>query len=298
MDNPNQLPVPTKNNLPAKVKHTLGKAGKIAGYTTAMLGLCTLAASVPVLAAPALLTALYPSQKLLNETIYKTYPDLAFYMKKHGKNMKIHQDVMRPDIFKELKGLTNIEKAGFLQLQAIVGMTKESGKDKNGNPITFETDSHGIVRKAFQTLSQLGYIDNYHEKYWKKSRLLLPKIAFGNLSGIQEKQEVYHIQFQRTDKPIDFEDAKLQRLFPAIFSKRRGLLAKRDYQIVQNPDGSLSIDYHPKQKEKVAKQDKKEKFRQELQEATPSLEEQREFSIQQQQDTPKEVTKAETEQIK
>jgi len=298
MENP-QLPVPVKNNLPANIKHKLGKVGKIVGYTTALAGLCTLAVAVPVLAAPALLTALYPSQKLLNETIYKTYPDLAFIMKKHGKNMKIYQDTMRPDIFKELKGLTNIEKAGFLQLQAIIGITKASGKDKDGNPITYETDSHGIVQKAFQTLSQLGYIDNYQETYKKQSRLIMPRLAFGNLAGIKDKKSIYHIQFQRTDKPMDFEDAKLRRLFPAIFSKRRGLLAKRDYQIVQNPDGSLSIDYHPKQKEeKVAKQEKEKKFRQELQDRTPTLEEQKEFSIEKQQEIQNEIPKQEIEQTK
>lgn len=294
---PNQLPVPVKHNLPTQIKHTLKKAGKIAGYTLGLTGLCAIVVVIPPLAVPALITAMYPSQKLLNETLYTSYPDLAFILKKHGKKQKIYQDIVRPDILKELRGLTNIEKAGFLQLQAIVGMSKASGKDKNGNPITFETDSHGIIQKAFQTLVKLGYIDNYQETYLKESRLIFPKLAFGNLKGLKDKKAVYNIQFQRTDKPIDMEDAKLRRLFPAIFSKRRGLLAKRDYQIVQNPDGTLSIDYHPKQKEGET-ETKQDAFRQTLQEGMPSLEEQKAYSLEKQQETAKGETEHEVEQTK
>ena len=293
----NQLPIPVKNNLPATIKHTLKKAGKIAGYTLSLAGLCVIATAIPSLAVPALVTAMYPSQKLLNETLYTSYPDLAFVMKKHGKKQKIYQDIVRPDILKELRGLTNIEKAGFLQLQAIVGMSKASGKDKNGNPITYETDSHGIVQRAFQTLAKLGYIDNYQETYLKESRLIFPKLAFGNLQGLKKKKAVYNIQFQRTDKSIDFEDAKLRRLFPAIFSKRRGLLAKRDYQIVQNPDSTLSIDYHSNQK-KAKIETKQEAFRQTLQEGMPTLEEQQEYSFERQKETAKEETTEEREQTK
>ncbi len=293
----NQLPIPTKNNLPAKTKHTPRKALKIAKYTLGLTGLCVVAVAIPPLALPALVTAIYPSQKLLNETLYTSYPDLAFIMKKHGKNQKIYQDIARPDILKELRGLTNIEKAGFLQLQAIVGMSKASGKDADGNPITFETDSHGIVQKAFQTLASLGYIDNYQETYLKQSRLIFPKLAFGNLKGLKEKKAVYNIQFQRTDKPIDLENAKLRRLFPAIFSKSRGLLAKRNYQIVQNPDGTLSIDYHPESMQ-AKTETKQVAFRQELQEGMPSLEEQKEYAIEQQQEKGKDETIPEVEQTK
>ena len=267
----NQLPIPTKNNLPAKTKHTPRKALKIAKYTLGLTGLCVVAVAIPPLALPALVTA--------------------------GKNQKIYQDIARPDILKELRGLTNIEKAGFLQLQAIVGMSKASGKDADGNPITFETDSHGIVQKAFQTLASLGYIDNYQETYLKQSRLIFPKLAFGNLKGLKEKKAVYNIQFQRTDKPIDLEDAKLRRLFPAIFSKRRGLLAKRNYQIVQNSDGTLSIDYHPESMQ-AKTETKQVAFRQELQEGMPSLEEQKEYAIEQQQEKGKDETIPEVEQTK
>lgn len=87
--------------------------------------------------------------------MYTSYKDLAFIARKKGKNMKIYQDAVRPDIFKIIKGLDTREKLGFLQLQALVGMTKFEQVDRRGNPITLETDSHGIIRKTFQALNEL-----------------------------------------------------------------------------------------------------------------------------------------------
>lgn len=281
MEKQNNLPVPVERNLPAKIKKAAVKTGKILGYSAAFLGLTIVSAAIPPLIVPAMITALYPAQKLLNETIYTSYPDLAFVLRKQKGAMKIYQDVVRPDILKEMRGLTNIEKAGFLQLQAIVGMSKTNGKDKNGNPIQFETDSHGIIRKAFQTLEDLGYVENYQETLKKNSHLFLPRLAFGNLQGTKQKTPVYQIQFQRTDRPIDFEDPKLKRLFPAIFSKRKGLLAKRNYQILTNPDGSLTIDYHAKGK--MVSKKKKETLKERLTKGMDSLEEQRNYSLERQQ---------------
>jgi len=200
------LPVPVEKNLPAKVKKGFVKVGKVVGYSAAMFGMLGVGVAFPILLAPATIGALYPAQKLLNETLYKAYPDLAFVLKKHGKNMKIYQDIVRPDILSEMKGLSDIEKAGFLQLQAIVGLSKESGFDKKGNPITYETDTHGVVQKTFRKLRDLGYIENYEETFLKNSHLILPKLAFGNTEALKKKSEVFNIKFQRTDKPIDFSD--------------------------------------------------------------------------------------------
>lgn len=211
----NNLPVPIKNTLPAQVKKTAGKVGKIVGYTVATLGVATLAGAVPVLALPAIGVGVYTAQKLLNETYYKSYKDLAFITRKSGKNIKIFQDILRPDILSQMRGLKNIEKLGFMQMQAIVGMSKFDGRDKQGNPITLETDTHGIVRKTFQTLQRLGYIDHYEETFLKDRRLVGPKLALGNTKDLAEKVPIYNLKFQRTDKPIDFEDEQIRRAFPA-----------------------------------------------------------------------------------
>lgn len=126
-------------------------------------------------------------------------------------------------------------------------MSKFDGIDKRGNSQTIETDSHGIIRKTFQTLSENGYIQNYEEKFLKQSHLILPKIAFAN-GELAKKTDVYNMKFQRTDKPIDFEDEEFRKMFPMVFSKR-GLLAKQGYTIEKNEAGVFEINYKRKDKE-------------------------------------------------
>lgn len=79
---------------------------------------------MPPLVIPVGLITLYTSQKLLNNTLYKSYKDLAFIVRKSGKNQKIFQDVMRPDLLKKTMGLDKRQKLGFLQLQALVRNVK------------------------------------------------------------------------------------------------------------------------------------------------------------------------------
>ncbi len=78
----------------------------------------------PPLAIPAAGLSIYTSQKFLNNTLYKSYKDLAFIARRKGDRMKIYQDVTRPDIFSKIRGLDVREKVGFLQLQAIVRNVK------------------------------------------------------------------------------------------------------------------------------------------------------------------------------
>ena len=180
--------------------------------------------------------------------MYKSFKDLAFIAKKNGENTKIYQDVLRPDIFRKIIGFDNREKLGFLQLQALVGICKFDVNDRNGNPLTLETDSHGIIRNTFLKLNELGYIQNYEEKHIKDSRLILPKLAFAN-NDISKKISIYNMKFQRTSKNIDFEDPKFRKMFPMVFSQR-GILAKRGYEIVIDEDGIPKIEYNRKKKEK------------------------------------------------
>lgn len=223
----------------------MGRFGAFMGSTVAF---CGSVAFMPLLAVPTLGLSLYTAQKLLNETMYKSYKDLAFIVRKKGPNMKIYQDAVRPDLFREIQKLDSREKLGFLQLQALVGLTKFDGLDKNGNPITLETDSHGPIRKAFQTLAELGYLQNYEESYLKQSRLIAPKLAFAN-TDIRKKVDIYNMKFQKADREIDFEDEKLRRMFPMVFAKR-GLIAKRGYNITKDENGAYTIEY-PKKKDSV-----------------------------------------------
>lgn len=217
------MPVVYKNNLPDKIRRGIGKFGKITGRSIAfMASIIAMAGGTiafPPLVIPTGALALYTSQRLLNETLYKSYKDIAFIARRHGKNMKIYQDVLRPDIFTETRQMDVREKLGFLQLQTIAGMSKFGSLDEKGKPLTLETDTHGMVRKTIQKLTEMGYIQNYSETYLRQSTLLLPKLAFAN-KDIGKKTDVYNIRFQRTDKPIDLEDENLRRLFPMVFSKR------------------------------------------------------------------------------
>ena len=288
------LPVVQKSNLPANIKKGAIKLGKIVGHsvlfgassTALVLGI----AAFPILIPPAFLASLYTSQKLLNETIYQSHKDVAFITGKHNGNVKIYQDVVRPDITLQLRGMSPIEKAAFMQLQAIVGISKLNRIDKKGNTIQFETDTHSVVQKAIKKLESVGFIENYFEEPKKtsfthknmESRLILPKLAFGNVKGLTEKTPIYNVKFQLGEKKIDINDPNLQKVFPGVFSKKRGLLAKYNYNIIQNPDGTLSIDYHAKKPfiQRVEPSSNLHRtFSDSLSKDAPSLQEQKDFSI-------------------
>jgi len=281
MDNKNNLPIEVKNNLPAKIKKAGLKALKVTGLGLASLGLGAAFlgtfAIAPLLSIPTLAAFAYTGQKFLTNTLFKNYKDLAFVTKKHGENIKIYQDIIRPDIIKEVSKLNSREKLGFMQLQAIVGMSKfSSQKFKQENP-TFETDTHSIVQKTFKNLEDLGYITNYSETFKKTSNLIGPKLAMGNFRNLAEKTDFYNVQFNVSDKKIDLEDENLRKAFPLVFSQKHGILNK--YNLVQNYDGSLEIDYKPEKSFNEIKQVEKtdNNFKENLQKQSPSLEEQKEF---------------------
>lgn len=166
---------------------------------------------------------------------------MAFIARKNKDSIKIYQDVLRPDIYKLLAELDKRQKLGFLQLQTLVGMTKFDSNTNNGNPIIIQTDSHGIIRKTFQKLAELGYLQNYEETYLKDSYLLLPKLAFGN-TDINTKVPIYNMRFQRTEKAIDFDDSNFQKMFPMVFAQR-GILGKQGYEIQKKENGEIFINY-------------------------------------------------------
>jgi len=281
MDNKNNLPIEVKNNLPAKIKKAGLKALKVTGLGLASLGLGAAFlgtfAIAPLLSIPTLAAFAYTGQKFLTNTLFKNYKDLAFVTKKHGENIKIYQDIIRPDIIKEVSKLNSREKLGFMQLQAIVGMSKFASQNFKGINPTFETDTHSILQKTFKNLESLGYINNYSEAFKKTSNLIGPKLAMGNLKNLTEKTDFYNVQFNISDKPINLNDENLRKAFPLVFNNKHGILNK--YNLVQNYDGSLEIDYNPEKS--FNELDKKEPtsctLKEELKKDSPTLEEQKEF---------------------
>lgn len=281
MENKNNLPVEVKNNLPAKIKKAGLKALKVAGLGLASLGLGAVFlgtfAVAPLLSVPTLAAFAYTGQKFLTNTLFKNYKDLAFVTKNHGENIKIYQDIIRPDMIKEVSKLTSREKLGFMQLQAIVGISKFASQNFKGENPTFETDTHSVLQKTFKNLDNLGYINNYRETFKKTSNLIGPKLAMGNLKNLTEKTDFYNVQFNMPDKPIDLNDENLQKAFPLVFSEKHGILNK--YNLVQNYDGSLEIDYKPEKSfNEIHKTENNDNtFRKDIQKNSPTLEEQKKF---------------------
>ncbi len=230
----NNLPIPiTKNNnkISKKIKKTIAKTGKIAGYSLALLGITAVGVTMPILALPAVVGVAYTGQKLLNNTMYKSHKNLALITKEGKNSTKIYQDPFRIDILKTVSKLTDIEKAGFLQMQTILGIGRLDNLDKKGYKKQYETDTHGIVRKTLKDLCKLGYIQNYKEEYIKQSSLIFPKLAFGNVKSLREKKNLYNVRFELGEKKLDIEDEKLRRTFPLIFNKKNGILSKYGYSI-------------------------------------------------------------------
>ncbi len=269
----NNLPTVYKNTLPAKIKRAVTKTGKIIGNSALLLGssavLGVSATLFPPLLIPAGALALYAGNKLANNIYYTDFKDLAFVGRKHGNNVKIYQDVVRPDIFSELRGMDKREKIAFLQLQALVGLTKFDRLGKNGKPMTIETDSHGIIRKTFQKLSEQGYLENYQENFLKKSHLILPKLAFGN-TDLKSQAEMYNMKFQKSEKAIDFDDPEFKKLFPMVFTKR-GLLSRKGYTIEKGENGQLSINYNKKQRREAKREERRTKKQEKLLPETTEL---------------------------
>lgn len=275
--------VPVEQSKLPIIKDAASKIGIVAKYSllTVGFGVATVAsiAAMPVLAVPVLAGLAYNGQKLLNNTMYKGHKDLAFVTRKgHNNTVKIFQDWTRSDITKNIRDYSNIEKAGFMQLQAIIGLSKFEREDKKGNILTYSTVSHGITRKTFKRLTELGYIENYEEEYKKDTRLVLPRLAFGNIKALKEKIQMYNIRFNLSDKELDITDFAFQQSFPTVFGKR-GLIQKRGYEIV--PDGKGGLTFEIRENEPSRYNRGKNKLKEELRgKGVPSYRKQSENSKQ------------------
>ena len=251
--------IPINQSKMPIIKEIASKTGIITKYSllAGVFGVASVVslATIPLLVVPSLAGLAYNGQKLINNITCKVHKDLAFITRKWGNNVRIFQDWTRMDITREIKDYSEIEKAGFMGLQAIIGMSKFKREDKNGNLLTYSTYSHGITRGIFKKLAELGYIENYQEEYNKDSKLIVPKLAFGNIKALNKTVKMYDISFNKSEKEIDIADPELQKAFHIIFGKR-GLIQKRGYEIV--PDGKGGLSYRINKNVQYAKQSKGE----------------------------------------
>ena len=80
---------------------------------------------------------------------------------------------------------------------------------------------------------------------------------------------------------MDLEDENLRRYFPMVLGDKNGIVAKRGYNFVREEDGSLTIDYNPKEPYMERKQFPIKRtltLRERLSKGMKSLEEQRKFA--------------------
>lgn len=284
--NENNLPVKVgKKDIINSIKNTGIKSLKIfsSSLGVAAFSTATVASAVmlPILVVPSLIGGVFCAQALLNNTINRSFKDLAFITSNHKGKTKIYQDVTRVDLTSKMKGFSNVEKAAFMQMQAIIGLSKFPVHDRKGREIVYETDTHGINQKTFRKLQELGYIKDYEEKFLKDTRMIVPKIAFGNLHELNKKVKIYNVKFKLTGKPVDLEDSSLRRYFPMVFGVQNGIIAKKGYNFKRKEDGSIVIVYNSKSSYIERKKfpiNRKKKLTEELREGAPSLQEQKELS--------------------
>lgn len=284
--NENNLPVKVgKKDIINSIKNTGMKTLKILSSSLGVAVFSTAAVAsavmLPILIVPSVIGGFFSAQALLNNTINRSFKDLVFITSKHKGNTKIYQDVTRVDLTSKMKGFSNAEKAAFMQMQTIIELSKFPVHDRKGKEIIYEIDTHGINQATFRKLQELGYIRDYEEEFLKDTRLILPKIAFGNFKKLNEKVKMYNIKFKLTGKPIDLEDENLRRYFPMVFSEKSGIIVKKGYSFVRKDDGSITIDYNPKSpyiQRKSSIDTETKTLTEELKKGVPSLQEQKDLS--------------------
>lgn len=259
------LPVIQKNTLPAELKKVIssraGKAVIFGGLTALSAGLLYSAAFLAPIGLPVFA---YGALGLAKNSILRSYKDLAFVVRNKKDSVKISQDPTRIDLMTKLIGKSKSEKVAFMQLQAIVGLSKINSLPENLRFKRIETDTHGIVSSAFRKLNNLGIITdltiepktNLFGKQ-KRSSHFIEKLAIGNVHPKDlfiNKEDIEKVSFLLANE-VDINDKKLRETFPFVFGKEGskthiGILAKYGWKIINNPDGSLSIDYGSKAKNK------------------------------------------------
>lgn len=191
--------------------------------------------------------ACFPAVKFLKDAnIWKGQKDISFIAMHKGKNCySLGQDVTMLHLISKMRGLTEIEKLGFMQLQTLIGIANLNDKSEKGETIKYKTITHSANLKTLKWLYKEGYIDNYEEQYKRDSRLIIAKIGFGNFN-FTEKKEMWEASFTKTDKEIDFNDENMRKRFPMCFA-RKGIMAKKEWGLYKDEEGKFHIDYNSRE---------------------------------------------------
>lgn len=165
------LPTVKNNSLPTKIKDYLstrsGKSKAFAGLTALSVAGITTSFALPVgvasslIAIPSLASLSYSGLKLAKNTILQSYKDLAFVIRNKKDSIKISQDPSRLDLMRHLIGKSKSEKLAFMQLQAIVGLSKIDSLPTEFQNKKVETDTHGVIISTFEKLNKIGIIKDF-----------------------------------------------------------------------------------------------------------------------------------------
>ena len=269
MENPSNLPIAydpkmaTKANASDNVKRALKIMG---GIGIGVAGVFVGAAS-SIIAVPAIATAVSSagfvtfvagvSSSAIN-AVFRREKDLMFEARKKLDGR--YYLFQKPDSLAFVRGLSNMDVAGVMTLNTIVGLSRYQGALQNSKMIEengikvykqgFATKTHSINIKNFEILEKLGYIkiDDREEK--GTSKLIVEKLTVGNVKGAKDGKDTKMslIKFKLTDKKInlvDFYLAYKEGKERAPGERRIGNILFGDKHGILRPDNpkKLSIGY-------------------------------------------------------
>ena len=148
--------------------------------------------------------ALVPASKLMDDIRGNDIKDSIFSVTRSGY---IHQNTLaRPLRFFSL--ITGKDKQQKFTEEALNMFTEVKDKDKNGEPIKYNTKSQILTLSLLKKLQRNGYVENLEYKESGHSRLITEKLLLGNIKDIfkSKKHPMYDISFNLTDKERKKED--------------------------------------------------------------------------------------------
>lgn len=213
----NNLPVVKSRNLKMKIRNEIPRINENIKRITKILGMGALTVASLVGFAMNSIIFLIPTTisgfMTINNIRFKKQKDLMFTERKDTKSKEIiiEQDITRIDLMTKIKELNQLEKAGVMIVQTLVGFQRYQKEFNNKKeklqmtplketgtilvyPQIFSMHTHGLNIKVLQSLEDLGYIKIKDDgKETTKSLKLSQKIykryvmsKSNNISSIQE----------------------------------------------------------------------------------------------------------------
>lgn len=119
-----------------------------------------------------------------------------------SRDGKITQDTLR-NPFNFFKVLLVKDKYNLIISEEFKMFKQLKRTDRKGNIINYHTVSQGLTVKLLKSLQKQGIIENLTYIKEKKSNLFFEKLLLGNGKKSKNKYNMYRINFNITEKPIE-----------------------------------------------------------------------------------------------